>query len=69
MGSGFIREIPWDSKVLREIQVEAMTAVHTLTALETVFNDEVSEPLEGEKLTQRNLDKFFQLVLHLGKLC
>lgn len=46
-----------------------MTAIHTLTTLDTVFNDEIGEPLEKEKLTQRNLDNCFSLALYLGKLC
>lgn len=44
---------------------EALTNILALTALNWVYNDAEGDLLENEKLAQRNLDKFLQLVVFL----
>lgn len=46
-----IDTLPW------ETINEALTSIEDLTALHWVYNNDESDPLQNEKLTQRNLDK------------
>lgn len=56
-------------KLLQETKNEALLSIQVLITSDWIQNADVSDQLENEKLTQRNLGKFSWSAYHPGKLC
>lgn len=51
---------PWNRRTFMGNHIQALTSIQALTALNWVHHSDESDPLENEKLIQRNTDKFLQ---------